>query len=118
MLTLNIQQICAQRHINQPFTYLRSLGFTNSTAHQLLNQKNSGIKLQHLELLCSALRCTPNDLIIYSPDKGKKLPDNHPLLELQARVTPDNLTNAIQNLSLEKLKELNQFVAQLNNPKT
>jgi hypothetical protein len=63
------------------------------------------IKLEHMELLCKALYCTPNDILVWVPGDAV-LPDNHPLTKLKRSDDLHQVSEAIKTLPLEELKKL------------
>lgn len=46
-------------------------GVSLSTIHRLYYDQTKGIDFETLDRLCNALRCTPNDLFHFIPDKMK-----------------------------------------------
>ena len=68
------------------------------------------LKTHHMEKVCLALRCTPNDLLEWKP--AESAPTDHPLHALQRRRRLDIL-EAIHSLPLEKLDELKEKLEEL-----
>jgi DNA-binding Xre family transcriptional regulator len=90
MLSLNLQPIFKARGIDKPFSYLTSAGFPSYTAHNLLNAKTVTFRLSHIDKLCSLLNCTPNDLLVWTPNRNQKLADTHPITRLKKQNTDLN----------------------------
>ncbi len=44
-------------------------GLDYKTVSRLYYDKNKGIEFETLDKLCFALDCTPNDILLYSPNK-------------------------------------------------
>jgi DNA-binding Xre family transcriptional regulator len=110
MLKLNLKPILAARGISKPLSFLVEAGLSYRTAHILLKYGVSAIKLSHLEKLCSALHCTPNDLMEWT-DKtigGNTIP--HPLQELNKGKINVDLYKKLQTLPLSKLNELSNIL--------
>ena len=68
MLTLNLSRIFKARAIEQPYKFLVTNGFVPFIAHKYKNSKVTQIRVDHIEKLCIALNCTPNDLFEWFPD--------------------------------------------------
>lgn len=47
----------------------RMSGLSYDTVLNLYNDVNVGIEFDTLDKLCWALECTPNDILVYIPDK-------------------------------------------------
>ncbi len=111
MLSLNLNPIFQARGINKPYTFLVKAGFTPHTATSLTTSNVSTIKLQHIELLCKALVCEPNDLFLFNPNNNEQLNPTHPLFKLQQ---PDNFQNwheTIANIPFKQLKEISNQIS-------
>ena len=81
------------------------------TATNLVTQKAAAPKIEHIETLCRALNCTPNDLYEWIPDDS--LPENHQLNTLQ-RDKIVKLNNLMNEISLEKLADVEKFLKDMN----
>lgn len=107
MITLNLQPIFMARGIERPYTFLTHHGFSHNTANNLIVGKIAGIKFSYLERLCELLWCQPQDLLLWKPSAGLKLPDNHPLLPLLPRNDPDkNFRRMVSKLPYNKLNDI------------
>lgn len=67
MIFFNIQRLCLLRGIPEPFAYLRAHGFTHSQAHTIAAGRVKEIKTDHIEQLCRAFNCMPEELMDYKP---------------------------------------------------
>ena len=74
MLKWNFKKMFRMRGIDNPFTYLRKLGLSHDVAYRIANDKCDKISMKHLAILCTALNCTPDDLIEWHP-AGKEKTD-------------------------------------------
>lgn len=110
MLSLNLQPIFKARGIEKPYSYLVSAGFPSYTAHNLLNAKTVSFRLRHVDKLCSLLNCTPNDLLVWTPNAKDKLPDAHPLTRLKKQDTDLNWQDTIKTIPLEQLGEIVKII--------
>ena len=115
MLSLNLKPIFKARGIERPYSFLVKAGFPPYTAHNLLNSKTVSFQLRNIDKLCSLLICTPNDLLVWTPNKNEKLVLDHPLTRLKRRTVDLNWRDTIQNVPLE---DLELIVATINKIKT
>lgn len=49
----------------------RMAGLSYDTVLNLYNDINVGIEFDTLNKLCWALECTPNDILVYTPDEDR-----------------------------------------------
>jgi len=110
MLTLNLKSVFKARGIEKPYSYLVSAGFPPYTAHNLLNAKTVTFRLSHIDKLCSLLNCTPNELLVWSPNRNEKLADNHPLTRLKKQNTDLNWQDTIKTIPLDQLHEIVKII--------
>jgi DNA-binding Xre family transcriptional regulator len=113
MLYFNLQAIFTARQIERPYTFLVKMGMAPHTATRILNGNMQVLRLNHIEMLCKALYCEPNDLLAYKQDSNNPLPDNHPLLKL---LPNNNDINWQDQLKTMPLNQLNKISSMLNQP--
>ena len=101
----NLKEILKARGVTKPYAFMVRAGIPAFTASQMITGKIRMIKLQHMELLCKALYCTPNDILVWVPGDAV-LPDNHPLTKLKRSDDLHQVSEAIKTLPLEELKKL------------
>jgi DNA-binding Xre family transcriptional regulator len=104
MLKLNLVRLFKIRGITKPNAFLSKLGINYVTASNIINGKVTSLKFSHTEKLCKALKCTPNDLYEWVPDK--KNPDkNSPLASLVRNHDSDlnKIAASMSTLELENL---------------
>ena len=107
MLTLNLYPIFKARGIERPYTFLVKAGFTPHSANVLLNSKTKTFRLDHIEKLCVILKCEPNDLLVWYPDKNEIIADDHPLAKLKHGESPTiDLKKTLLNMPYRELKTL------------
>ena len=117
MLSLNLQPIFKARGIEKPYSYLVSAGFPSYTAHNLLNAKTVTFRLSHIDKLCSLLNCTPNDLVVWTPNRNEKLADTHPITRLKKQNTDLNWQDTIKTIPLDQLSEIVKIINEHKNNK-
>lgn len=110
MLSYNLKQVMVARGIDRPHRFLVKAGFSRHTASRLLDQRCQKIFAEHVDLLCAALVCTPNDLFVWVPDKGVIYPDDYPMKALVQQDLGEGLMSALASMPLEKFKEVAKLV--------
>ncbi|QQS36692.1 MAG: helix-turn-helix transcriptional regulator [Ignavibacteriales bacterium] len=126
MLTYNLNKLFAQRAIKNKIAFLTKNGFDKQTAARIIRNKFSALKLTQIEKLCLALHCTPNDIIQYTPDPRRPIPNhqspttnpqppipNHPLTKLIHPGIPEQLANIIDDIPIDKLNDFTQQIKTL-----
>jgi DNA-binding Xre family transcriptional regulator len=111
MLTLNLQRIFKARGIEQSYKFLVNAGFVPFIAHKYKNSKVTQIRVDHIEKLCIALNCTPNDLFEWFPDTLLDNRDDHPLHAIRQREKKIEINKMLSKLSLQRLEEVEQLIA-------
>lgn len=111
MLKFYPNRIMAMRGIEKMFGFLRKNGFVPSTANFMVKGAAFSIKVDHIEKLCIALNCTPNDLFNWYPDPKNPLPENHALYAIK-RENPvgTNLKELLLNVPPDKLPEIENLL--------
>src|SRR6266496_5849896 len=98
MLTLNLQRVCADKGIGAPRKFLLKNGFSSFVAHGLLNYEQPHLRYKHVEKLCVLLKCTPDVLLDWVPDKDETVGDDHPLQKLKVRRDRQSITAELNEL--------------------
>lgn len=114
MLKLNTNYLTNLRGIKQSYSFLRKNGFSNHKIRLFHSGNTSSIKLNDLEHLCKILKCTPNDILDWQPDKENKTPENHPLHKLTKKESI-NLSKITNDMNPEKLVEFSEKVLEIKN---
>ena len=118
MLSLNLTPIFKARGIEKPYTFLVKAGLTPHSTNHILGNKTRVYRLDHIELLCDALNCEPNDLLSWTPEKGKQYPDNYPLKSLQQNENNENILETLTKLTYKELQQKTKdFNSNENNEK-
>lgn len=115
MLYFNLRPVCSARGIENPLQFLIKSGFTYHSAKLLLRSNYRQPRLDHIELLCKALVCTPNDILAWKPDTDAAIPKEHPLHTLAPKAALTLHLNELRNVSLNKLSRIQDLItAELN----
>ncbi len=115
MLNLDPSRGFNMRGIKNPVAFMIKNGINRSRASNLYRGNVAFVKLEHLEKLCSLLRCTPNDLLSWTPDTRTTIDKDHPLQALNREGRAKNLTELTAKLPLEKLSQLESIIQELGN---
>jgi hypothetical protein len=107
MLTLNIKKHCRLRNYSDSPAFLRTQGLSHWLSRSLSNEKLKGISFEHLEKLCDIFKCTPNDLLEWTPTGAISDTSKHPLNALR----PQHETGLqVEALSYSQLKEIAKII--------
>lgn len=106
MLKFNLYPIFRIRNVSNPRRFLIARGMNHISASKLLKGEQSSLRLKHVERICRALHCTPNDLLEWSPDANEVLDQAHPLRLLAPRKKVGALLNKLESLSIEEIERL------------
>jgi hypothetical protein len=110
MLVINLERLFKARNISQAYKFLVNAGFVPFIAHKYKNSKVVQIRLDHIERLCIALNCTPNDLFEWFPDDLLDNRDDHPLHVIRKRDKKIEINKILAKLSLSQLEEMEKMI--------
>ena len=110
MLTLDLKPIFKERAIENPYTFLVKAGLSPQSATKILNSLTRIFRLDHIEIICNKLNCTPNDLLSWTPNKDANLPPTHTLNKLKRNNNNFQLQDTLKTMSLEQLNEIAIFI--------
>ncbi len=103
MISLQVKERCKLRGIKAPLTVMMKAGISQKVANDYLTGKKKHLLLDHIETLCTLLRCTPNDLFAWTPaNAAQDYPENS-LQAIRQQALPD-LQKVISGLSLEEVR--------------
>ena len=113
MLRLNLQRVCADKGIGAPRKFLIKNGFSSFIAHKLLNGSQPHFQYKHMEKLCLLLRCTPDALLDWVPEKDASLAVDHPLQKLRAKKDEASIMAQLNELSPEGIEKVRGFLKEM-----
>jgi len=113
MLVVNLKRVFADKGIGEPRKFLVKNGFSSFVAHELLNNVQPHFKYKHVEKLCVLLKCTPDALLDWIPDKDAGIDDAHPLQKLKVRGDRQSITAKLNELSPEGIEKVRGFLDEL-----
>ncbi len=115
MLSFRPGRVFHLRDVKNPVTFMMKNGINRSTASNLFRGQVTFIRLEHLERLCLLLRCTPNDLLQWTPDKSHAPDAEHPLNSLKREAAARNLAEIVKDFPLDKLDKIEAILEELKN---
>jgi DNA-binding Xre family transcriptional regulator len=104
MLKLQIKELFELRGIKTPLVAMKKAGISHAIGHNYLSGKKKNLTLRNIEILCTLLRCTPNDLFVWTPDNESENYEGHPLQKLRPQALPE-LHKVISHLSIDEVKK-------------
>lgn len=113
MLHFDLVGMMRRREIENPYRFLAKNGFNYHTAGHLLRNERDSLSYKNLEKLCLLLHCTPNDLFVWQKPKDTLVAESHPLHQLKPKPHDINVTQKLQELPLDKLEQVKQFIKDL-----
>jgi len=105
MITINVKELCRARGIKHPLPALKKAGITHYVAHEYIQGKKHRLVTSHIEILCKLLRCTPNDLFSWVPDKPEDDYPENPLQKFRKKERTD-LNELLNGMSIEEIEEM------------
>ncbi len=112
MLKLNLSYIFQIRGIKNHYGFIKQLGLSHDVSHRLAQGQTLGVKMRHLEALCLALHCTPNDLMEFD-DSDSRISSEHPLQALKRDAATMETMEKLRKLPLSKIKKLQEVMEEL-----
>lgn len=116
MLKYNLKAVFKERGITRPLSFMMKAGIASTTAHEIMNNDVGTFRLKHIEILCRALMCEPNDLLVWIPKTGEIYPENMPLRKLERKsLESDEFMDMISKMPLEEFREMAKDVVERKN---
>ncbi len=116
MLKYNLQRLFQLKGIHKPIVFLNNQGFTRGIASRLVKNQIKNLSTNHIEKLCLALKCSPNDLMEWTPNKPEQVNENNPLCSLINNSTQAfDLRNLGIDIPFNKLPQFAQKITELKN---
>jgi DNA-binding Xre family transcriptional regulator len=107
MLKLNLKQIAKERQIENLYRWLVKIGLTPKIAARWGRGEPKRLDLFYLEMVCTSLKCKPNDILEWVPDEEQKdYPESHPLSDLKKKPEVTDVKFVLRTLPKEQLDEL------------
>lgn len=68
MVKLNVLALLEENEKSKYWLW-KQLGMSYQNFNKMLNNETQSIKYEALDALCGIFNCTPNDILLYEPDK-------------------------------------------------
>ncbi len=68
MIKSNLPVLLAERRLRVA-DLVRMTGISKSTLHRIFNDETTRIEFDTLDKICDVLEVTPNDILVYTPNK-------------------------------------------------
>ena len=105
MLYFDLDRLFTLRGIKHPYKFLIDHGFAPSTAVRFVNKRVDNMNLVFVEKLCRLFKCTPNDLLAWSPAKDELVSDSNPLKILLRNDDYSGISKLMKSLPLSELEQ-------------
>ncbi|MBK3516581.1 helix-turn-helix domain-containing protein [Carboxylicivirga marina] len=109
MLEYDFTRVMKARGIDKPFKFLRQAGFSANFASKIKNNRVLRLTTEQLEKLCLLFKCTPNDLMVWTPTDSAHV-DDHPLHKIRKSDVQVDMLKTINSIPLEHLSRINQLI--------
>lgn len=110
MLYYDLERIYKARGIENPSKFLLANGFSERYSQKLKNGRVTDIKLKYLEKFCELFNCTPNDILVWEPDKNTSEKENHPLSMFRSKNKAPDVLKEIRTMPMAEINELQEFL--------
>lgn len=107
---VSFKRVFRARGIDRPYSYLVKLGYSNNLASRIANNRVYQFNLTQVEKLYEILKCTPNDLLQWIPEKKDVDIENHPLISMIRTDKVTHLTKLLNSVPLDKLSEIEEMI--------
>ena len=114
MLKFNLKKMLRLRGVERPVRFMSRAGFEYPTAHKLLEGTRASLRIDHIEKLCVALNCTPNELFEWHEDAKTVLPEGHSLNALAHGASgAKSLQEMVKDIPANKLALIETLLSEL-----
>jgi len=118
MIRYNFERIFRAKGIDKPYSYLVRSGFSENFSTRVKNNKIKMLSLEQLERLCIVLRCSPNDLLEWQPDKHSNPGKDHPLNALFRPGKMIDMGKTLHSIPLDRIEEIEALINERINAKS
>ena len=109
MLHWRVKEMLIEKGYPHPHKWLLKRKMSSATAVKIMHDKQQRVDLKHLNAICEAAYCTPNDLFTWQPVEAARFKPTHPMQALRARAIA-NINHKIKSLSPEQIIALDKIV--------
>ena len=108
MLRIDIKRIARKKGEFEPTKLLVKHGFEKQKAWRLVSGRVKDWDLNDIEKLCEIFQCTPNDLFVLEPEKGKVYDNKHPMQFLIRFNEAYDVLSFLRSEPIEKIMEIEE----------
>jgi DNA-binding Xre family transcriptional regulator len=105
MLKIDIKRIAMKKGQFEPTKLLVKHGFEKQKAWRIVSGRVKDWDLKDIEKLCEIFVCSPNDLFVLVPEKGKVYDSKHPMQPLTRENEPKDIVSFLRSASIEEIEE-------------
>ena len=106
MLKIDLNRIAKKKGYNDVNQLLRQKGYSADKAWRMGSGRFKKWELKDIENLCEIFRCSPDDLFILVPEKGKIYDVKHPMRKLLRADENFNVLNYLKSKSMDEIREI------------
>ncbi len=110
MLEYNFTRVMKARGIDKPFRFLRDAGFSVNFASKIKNNKVRRLEVTQLEKLCKLFKCTPDDMMVWTPEGDDVADKTHPLNKIRRTDVDIDMLKTINSIPLEQLERIDKLI--------
>jgi len=110
MLIIDLKRIARKKGRTDVTEVLRKAGYNAHKAWRMANGKMKKWDLKDIEKLCEIFRCTPDDLFVLVPDKGKTYDEGQDLRKLLRTNEAFDLVGFMSAQPAEKIAGIEQLI--------
>ena len=108
MLRIDIKRIARKKGQFEPTKLLVKNGFGKQKAWKIVSGRVKDWDLNDIEKLCEIFQCTPNDLFVLEPEKGKVYDNKHPMQFLIRFNEAYDVLSFLRSEPIEKIMEIEE----------
>lgn len=108
MLRIDIKRIARKKGKLDAVKFLVLKGYEKQKAWRMASGRVKVWDLKDIEKLCEIFQCTPNDLFVLEPEKGKIYDNKHPLQSLIRFNEAYDVLSFLSSEPIEKIKEIEE----------
>lgn len=105
MLEINLTRIARKKGWNSVREALTKNGIDDHKAWRLATGKMKKWELKDIEKLCEIFKCTPDDLFVLTPDKGKTYAEDNPMRSLMRINESFDVLNFLKLQPIDRVEE-------------
>ncbi len=110
MLKFYIKEVLRVKGYKPNTHILQRMGLRYTAANRLIKGVTRSLTLDHLEMLCVFLNCTPNDILNFEINPDHPITEEHPLYSLSKPISQESPIDYIKTLTPEQAVEATALV--------